>query len=166
MDQAIAFLAKKGCAQFIEFNPVRATPIQLPTDAVFVIANSLSEANKAATSDFNQRVVECKIATKLIAKLMDRQWEDVHKLGELQSDVLDIELDQFEALIEKLLTKEVYTKDELMSQFHISSHEFDEKLLTPNTIHEKEFKLRQRALHVVQGHFLSYLERHFNNSQR
>lgn len=54
MDQAIAFLAKKGCAQYIEFNPVRASSIQLPTDAVFVIANSLTEANKAATSDFNQ----------------------------------------------------------------------------------------------------------------
>lgn len=80
MDQAIAFLAKKGCAQFIEFNPVRATPIQLPTDAVFVIANSLCEANKAATSDFNQRVVECRIATKLLAKITDRPWKEVKKL--------------------------------------------------------------------------------------
>lgn len=159
MDQAIAFLAKKGCAQFIEFNPVRATPIQLPTDAVFVIANSLSEANKAATSDFNQRVVECKIATKLLAKFTDRQWQDVHKLAQLQSDVLDIELEQLETLVNSLLTKDVYTKDELMAIFHISSSEFDEKLLTPNTIHAREFKLRQRALHVVQGLFssLSYL---------
>jgi len=150
MDQAIAFLAKKNCAQFIEFNPVRATPIQLPADAVFVIANSLSEANKAATSDFNQRVVECKIATKLLAKLTDRQWQDVHKLRELQSEILDVELEEFEALVDELLTKKVYTKDELMAAFHISAGEFDEKLLTPNTIHAKEFRLRQRALHVVR----------------
>ena len=152
MDQAIAFLAKKSCAQFIEFNPVRATPIQLPTDAVFVIANCLSEANKAATSDFNQRVVECKIAAKLLAKLTERPWKDVQKLAQLQSDVLDIELEEFEALIIKLLAKDVYTKNELMTTFHISSSEFEEKLLTPNTIHANEFKLRQRALHVVQGH--------------
>lgn len=153
MDQAIAFLAMKGCAQYIEFNPVRATPIQLPTDAVFVIANSLSEANKAATSDFNQRVVECRIATKLLAKLTDRPWQEIEKLGQLQSDVLDIELDQFEALIHEHLTKDVYTKDELMSIFHIGAQEFEEKLLTANTVHAKEFKLRQRALHVVQGLF-------------
>ena len=158
MDQAIAFLAKKGCAQYIEFNPVRATPIELPQDAVFVIANCMSEANKAATSDFNQRVVECKIATKLLAKLTDRQWQDVNKLSQLQSEVLDIELEELEALIHKHLTKDVYTKDELMKIFHLSSHEFEEKLLTPNTISVTHFKLKQRALHVVQGRsFVRYL---------
>lgn len=157
MDQAIAFLAKKGCAQYIEFNPVRATEIQLPQDAVFVIANSMSEANKAATSDFNQRVVECRIATKLLAKLSDRPWADIDKLGQLQSEVLDIELEQFEELIHQLLTKDKYTKDELMKIFHISSHEFEEKLLTANTKHATEFKLRQRALHVIQGLFLFLL---------
>jgi N-acetylgalactosamine kinase len=152
MDQAIAFLAKKGYAQYIEFNPViKATPVKLPNDAVFVIANSLAEANKAATGDFNQRVVECKIATKLIAKLSDRSWQDVDKLGQLQSEILDIELDQFEMLIKKLLTKDVYTKHELMEAFRLTSSEFDDKLLTPNTRNAKEFKLRQRALHVVQG---------------
>ncbi|CRL03771.1 CLUMA_CG016182, isoform A [Clunio marinus] len=150
MDQAIAFLAKKGCAQYIEFNPVRATPIQLPPDAVFVIANSLAEANKAATSDFNKRVVECRIATKLLAKFTDRPWQDIEKLGQLQSEVLDVELEEFEALIKKHLTKDVYTKDELMSIFHIHEKEFEEKMLTPNTKDEKEFKLKQRALHVIQ----------------
>lgn len=157
MDQAIAFFGKRGHAQYIEFNPVRATPILLPSDVVFVIANSLSEANKAATSDFNQRVVECKIATKLLAVLTDRQWQDIDKLSQLQTEVLDIELEEFESLIVKLLTKDVYTKEELMKIFHISSHEFEEKLLTPNTIHSKTFKLRQRALHVVQGLFLLFL---------
>jgi hypothetical protein len=151
MDQAIAFFAKKGYAQYIEFGPVRATPIKLPEDAVFVIANSLTEANKAATSDFNQRVVECRIATKLLAKLSDRPWQDVEKLGHLQSEVLDIELDEFETLIKKHLTKDIYTKQELIGIFHISQSDFEEKMLTPNTKHAKEFKLRQRALHVVQG---------------
>lgn len=153
MDQAIAFLARKGYAQFIEFNPVRVTPIKLPNDAVFVIANSLSEANKAATSDFNQRVVECKIATKLLAKMTDRPWQDVEKLGQLQSEILDIELEELEQLIKTHLTKDVYTKEELMVIFKLSSVEFEEKMLTPNTKHEKAFKLRQRALHVIQGNF-------------
>lgn len=64
MDQAIAFLAKQGTAQFIEWNPLTATPISLPPNAVFVIANSLTKANKAATHDFNQRVVECRLGCK------------------------------------------------------------------------------------------------------
>ena len=154
MDQAIAFLAKKGCAQYIEFNPVRATPVELPNDAVFVIANSLSEANKAATSDFNQRVIECKIATKLLAKLTDRPWSEINKLAQLQSEVLDIELEEFEALIKKTLTKDVYKREELMEIFHLNAHQFEEQLLTANTKNATEFKLRQRALHVVQGLFL------------
>lgn len=156
MDQAIAFLAKKGFAQFIEFNPVRATPIKLPTDAVFVIANSLSEANKAATSDFNQRVVECRIATKYLAKAMERPWQDVVKLGQLQSEFLDVDLDQFEEIIKKHLPKDMYTKHELTTFFHLTAEEFEEKILTPNTKNATEFKLRQRALHVVQGLFFFF----------
>lgn len=86
MDQAIAFLAQEGClpeisyllinslqhiyiqgcAQFIEWNPLTATPISLPENSVFVIANSLAEANKAATSDFNQRVVECRVGCRFV----------------------------------------------------------------------------------------------------
>jgi len=154
MDQAIAFLAKKGYAQYIEFNPVRATPVKLPEDSVFVIANSLSEANKAATSDFNQRVVECKIATKLLAKMTDRPWEDVEKMIQLQSEILDVEYMEFENLVKKHLTKDIYTKAELMEIFHLKEHEFDEKMLTANTKDAKEFKLRQRALHVIQGKFI------------
>jgi N-acetylgalactosamine kinase len=162
MDQAIAFLAKRGYAQYIEFNPVRATPIKLPDDCVFVIANCLSEANKAATSDFNQRVVECKIATKLLAKMTERPWQDVEKMAQLQSEILDVELEEFEQLIKKHLTKDIYTKEDLMEIFHLTQHEFEDRMLTPNTKHAKEFKLRQRALHVIQGnsimhyHFLSY----------
>lgn len=64
MDQAIAFLAKQGTAQYIAWNPLTATPVSLPKNAIFVIANSLSEANKAASHDFNQRVVECRLGCK------------------------------------------------------------------------------------------------------
>lgn len=79
MDQAIAYLAQEGCAQLIEWNPLRATPVQLPANAVFVIANSLSEANKAATSDFNQRVVECRLACRFhcfyVSTIMNPKWK-------------------------------------------------------------------------------------------
>lgn len=153
MDQAIAFLAKKGCAQFIEFNPIRATSISLPSDAVFVIANSLSEANKAATSDFNTRVVECRIACKLLAHLRGFAWDKVKNLSQLQNEIFDMDLEQFEMLIKENLTKDKYTKNELIDIFEVSHSKFEDAFLTPNTKHVKEFKLRQRALHVVQGEF-------------
>lgn len=52
-------------AKLIDFNPLRSTDVKLPDGAVFVIANSCVEMNKAATSHFNIRVVECRIATKV-----------------------------------------------------------------------------------------------------
>ena len=55
MDQAIEILARSGIAKLIEFNPLRTFDVVLPDGAVFVIANSLAESNKAAGSDYNTR---------------------------------------------------------------------------------------------------------------
>ena len=52
-------------AKLIEFNPLRTTDIHLPVGAAFVVSNSLAEHNKAATSDFNTRVVECRLAAQV-----------------------------------------------------------------------------------------------------
>ena len=65
MDQAIEILAVKGAAKLIEFNPLRTFDVQLPEGAVFVIANSLAEVNKAEGGDYNARVAECRMATKV-----------------------------------------------------------------------------------------------------
>lgn len=68
MDQAIEILARKGTAKLIEFNPLRTYDVSLPSSAVFVISNSLAESNKAAGADYNTRVAECRMATKVMAK--------------------------------------------------------------------------------------------------
>ena len=52
-------------AKLIEFNPLKATSVTLPAGAVFVISNSLVEVNKADSSNFNVRVVECRLATQV-----------------------------------------------------------------------------------------------------
>lgn len=52
-------------AKLIEFQPLRATDVKLPDGAVFVISNCCREMNKAASSHYNIRVVECRIATKV-----------------------------------------------------------------------------------------------------
>ena len=52
-------------AKLIEFNPIRHTDVVLPPQAVFVVSNSCVEINKAATSHFNTRVVECRLAAQV-----------------------------------------------------------------------------------------------------
>ena len=52
-------------AKMIDFDPIRAADVKLPEGHVFVISHCLAELNKAATSDFNQRVVECRLACQV-----------------------------------------------------------------------------------------------------
>ena len=57
-------MAQSGFAELIDFNPVRATDVQLPAGGSFVIAHSLAESKKAVTAatNYNNRVVECRLA--------------------------------------------------------------------------------------------------------
>lgn len=65
MFQAISVMAKSGFAELIDFNPIRATDVQLPDGGTFVIAHSLAESPKALTAatNYNNRVVECRLAS-------------------------------------------------------------------------------------------------------
>ena len=49
----------------IEFNPLRADLVSLPKGSAFVVCHCGVEMNKAATSYFNERVVECRIAAQV-----------------------------------------------------------------------------------------------------
>ncbi|XP_053683042.1 N-acetylgalactosamine kinase [Sabethes cyaneus] len=149
MDQAIAYLAKQGCAQFIEWDPLRATSINLPANAVFVIANSLTEANKAANSDFNQRVVECRLACRILAKQMQLNWRQICRFADLQQ-ALSYSLEEMETLAHTYLTQMAYSTADLLTIFEIEHDDFVENLLTANTRDAQIFKLKQRALHVLQ----------------
>lgn len=150
MDQAIAFLAQEGCAQFIDWNPLRATPIKLPQNAYFVIANSLTRANKAATSDFNHRVIECRLACRIIAKRLNQSWREFDRFASLQQ-ALNCSLNEFESFANQILHEEIYTRDDVISALEIDEFELENYFLTANTRHIQKFKLRQRALHVIQG---------------
>jgi N-acetylgalactosamine kinase len=65
MDQAISVLAESGAAKLIDFNPLKVTNIKLPEGSLFVITNCCVEMNKAATNQYNTRVVECRLATQV-----------------------------------------------------------------------------------------------------
>ncbi|XP_014366006.2 N-acetylgalactosamine kinase [Papilio machaon] len=150
MDQAIAFLAKKYSAQYITFQPLNAAPVALPEDAAFVVAHSLAEANKAATNDFNRRVIECRLAAKIIAKLSGLPCEGkILTLSQLQRN-LNKKLEEMIELVQKYIPQDIYTKNEICDILNMKEAEIDEIFLTSNTKHLTEFKLKQRALHVYQ----------------
>lgn len=150
MDQAIAFLAEKNSAQYITFDPLNAKPVALTEDAVFVVAHSLAEANKAATNDFNRRVIECRLAAKVLAysngASLDKK---IVTLSEVQA-ILQKSLQEMIVLVDRILKKNIYGKDEICDLLKITVQEMDDVYLTPNTKHITEFKLRQRALHVYE----------------
>ncbi|XP_077302213.1 N-acetylgalactosamine kinase [Arctopsyche grandis] len=104
MDQAIAFLAEEGCASYISWNPLSSTPVSLPQEAVFVVAHSLVEANKAANNVFNDRVQSCTIAAQIIAQ--SHGLEDDPITGRLTiakvQNLLGVDLDKMRELVAAL----------------------------------------------------------------
>uniref|UniRef100_A0A8C7C0Y7 Galactokinase 2 n=1 Tax=Neovison vison TaxID=452646 RepID=A0A8C7C0Y7_NEOVI len=147
MDQSISFLAEEGTAKLIEFSPLRATDVKLPSGAVFVIANSCVEMNKAATSHFNIRVMECRLAAKLLAKYRGLQWGKVLRLEEVQTK-LGVSLEEMLWITEDALHPEPYSPEEVCRCLGISLQELRTQILSPNTQDVPIFKLYQRATHV------------------
>ncbi|KAH9683904.1 Galactokinase [Citrus sinensis] len=160
MDQAISIMAKSGFAELIDFNPIRATDVQLPAGGTFVIAHSLAESLKAVTAatNYNNRVVECRLAAIVLGiKLGMKPQEAISKVKTL-SDVEGLCVafagkngsdDPFLAVKEFLHEEPYMAKDiekiieeKLSSIFANSSSSLD--VLNA----AKHYKLHQRAAHV------------------
>ncbi|XP_050165572.1 N-acetylgalactosamine kinase isoform X2 [Myiozetetes cayanensis] len=147
MDQAISFLAEEGTAKLIEFNPLKATDVRLPSGAAFVIANSCVEMNKAATSHFNIRVMECRLATKLLSKSKGLDWKKMLKLHDVQTE-LGVSLEEMLTIVEEVLHPEPYSREEICKCLGISLEELCSQILSQNIQDVSTFKLYQRAKHV------------------
>lgn len=66
-----------------------------------------------------------------------------------------------ESLADKVLKKQLYSRKDVLTELEISDIELENTLLSKNTRHLQEFKLRQRALHVIKGfHYLFFLSVH------
>ncbi|CAI4224275.1 unnamed protein product [Auanema sp. JU1783] len=144
MDQAAEILSLEGRALKINFNPLSSEPVFLPSDAKFVVLHSGQTMNKAASSEFNQRVAECRLAGKLLLKQNDKEWPKVGivNLRKVQ-EMLGCDLSSMISLAEELpeeITREKL--DELLGTEAVLS------CLTSNTIHLTKFKIRARARHV------------------
>ena len=74
MDQAICAGAVEGTASRVDFAPLRITPVPVPTDWRFVVAHSLSRAEKSggAQATYNRRTVECREALSLVETRLTR----------------------------------------------------------------------------------------------
>ena len=149
MDQAISFLAERGKAMMIEFNPIRPTEVQLPNGMVFVISNTLVQANKAAFASFNERVVECRLAAQVIAKQKGLDWRRLRKLINLQEE-LKLELREMNAVVSDSLQQEAYSRDDICKILEISSEELESESLSDMTKEMESFHLYKRATHVFQ----------------
>ncbi|XP_064608381.1 N-acetylgalactosamine kinase-like [Liolophura sinensis] len=149
MDQAICFLAKPGIAKLIDFKPLKTTDIKLPEGAVFVISNSCVQMNKAATTHFNARVVEGRLACQLIAKGNGLAWRDMKRLKDLQV-TLGVKLSDMPEVVKAAIHPEPYTKDELCGILGVSAEELAQTSLSANTSEMQNFNLYDRAMHVYQ----------------
>lgn len=160
MDQAISVMAKTGFAELIDFNPIRATDVQLPAGGSFVIAHSLAESQKAITAatNYNNRVVECRLAAIVLGIKLGMRPKDAVSIVKTLSDVEGLCLSFADThksndpvlAVKELLKEDPYTTEEV-------EEIIEENLPTvlvnsPSSLDvlkaAKHFKLHQRAAHV------------------
>lgn len=74
MDQAICAGAVEGTASRVDFAPLRITPVPVPSEWRFVVAHSLSRAEKSggAQATYNRRTVECREALERVEERFGR----------------------------------------------------------------------------------------------
>lgn len=160
MDQAISIMAAPGVAKLIDFSPIRASDVVLPKAGSFVVANSLTESKKAetASTNYNNRVVECRLAAMVLAVKLGMSLEEARTSVNTLSDVEGLCVKYASAhgssspvvAVEKFLHEAPYNTEEIEGILQ-------EKLTTimkksPTTLAvlaaATHFKLHQRAKHV------------------
>ena len=127
-----------------------------------VVANSITKSEKAisAATQFNLRVVECTLASKLLAKYLQiPNWKDITTLRQVH-DAVGYSLEQMEQYVLQHIIQNDYTIDDLVSLFGVD--DLYSLLLVHNESNPKKqqsiqnvlqqsnvvFKLQQRAQHV------------------
>jgi galactokinase len=105
MDQAVILLAEAGRALAIDFFPLRARPVALPAGHAVVVAHSLIRAEKSgnARAAYNRRVLECRLATRVLAHALGVELE---RLGDVRTAFPGRPLTDFVARLADLLPDE------------------------------------------------------------
>uniref|UniRef100_T1KBE8 Galactokinase n=1 Tax=Tetranychus urticae TaxID=32264 RepID=T1KBE8_TETUR len=144
MDQSIAMLARSGFAKLIEFEPIlRAADVRLPVGSCFFFSHSGKTCNKAATEDFNARVLETKVASLMIVD----HCHSIMKPGHITCPTL--------AQIKKQMNKNFDEMLEIVNEFErtrfsafkwIDRYNGEDAKCLHN--YEQGFKIHDRATHV------------------
>jgi galactokinase len=171
MDQAASVFSEQGFLLYCRFFPkFSAEHIPVPPSApeiTFLVAQSFVTSDKAVTAPkhYNLRVVECTLATVVLAKLHDiilhpdesplgyslrnLQEELMKKAGRLDKPLED-QVDTMIALTKDKLTQQSYTRKDISKILGISIDALEEEYMSKFPIQADSFLLRQRALHVFE----------------
>ncbi|EFX01798.1 galactokinase [Grosmannia clavigera kw1407] len=176
MDQSASVFSEQGSALFVSFTPqLTALPVFFPPtnpELSFLIAQSFVAADKYVTGpvNYNLRVVECTLAAAYMNAVLNppgtvlpsdsgplgislHGFHDTYirlkRLGSSRvADSADYELQQMLDLVEKVLPKEGYTREEIASVLGISIADLDVRYMSRFPVRATIFKLQQRARHV------------------
>lgn len=86
----------------------------------------------------------------ILAKRHGLEWRKLNRFANLQA-ALNCTIQEMVALTDKLLTKDLYSRDDVLCELEITDADLEDTILSKNTRHLQSFKIRQRALHVIQG---------------
>ena len=150
MDQAVCLLARAGSALRIDFDPLRARPVPLPSGCVFVVCDSLVAAEKsgAARAAYNRRVIECRLACRVLEQALGSALpRPLAHLGELTRLFPDRALTDFVDLMENTLPPRPLAIAEVAEILRMPAAAFVAGLTT-DPADQGVFWLPQRARHA------------------
>jgi galactokinase len=170
MDQAASIFSERGYLLYCRFYPAfKEEHVPVPKadpDVTFLVAQSFVTSDKAVTAPkhYNLRVVECTLATVVLAKLHDitlnpdesslgfclRNFhQEYMKLHGGLDNPLEDQVDELITVVEKGLSQESYTREEISKILEIDVSTLGRAYMSKFPIQAEKFLLRQRAIHVL-----------------
>lgn len=171
MDQAASIFSEKDyllyCRFFPEFSAENVPVPVADPEITFLIAQSFVTSDKAvsAARHYNLRVVEVTLAAVVLAKLHDITLNpDSSSLGfsirNLQEELMkslgkrevaeDEQLDMMIKVVQEKLTKQSYSRADVAEILGLDVSALEKAYFSKFKVEGDNFKLQQRALHVVQ----------------
>lgn len=171
MDQAASVFSESGfllyCRFFPEFSAEHVPVPSADPEITFLIAQSFVTSDKAVTAarHYNLRVVEVTLAAVVLAKLFDISLNpDSSSLGfsirNFQEELMkalgkrdsaeDVQLDIMIKTVKEKLTRDSYSREQISDILDMSVPTLEKAYFSKFEVEGDAFKLRQRALHVVE----------------
>lgn len=171
MDQAASIFSERGYLLYCQFWPeFAAEHVPVPRadpEFTILVAQSFVTSDKAVTAPkhYNLRVVEVTLAAVVLAKLFDialnpdnsslgfslRNFqEEVMKRDGKLDQPMEQQVDEVIQIIKSKLDKDAYTRDDIANILEISVENLEKEYMSKFPVQADDFKLRQRALHVLE----------------